>query len=175
MTSQCKLRISRTNWCDMTLHTHLKNIADDFEMDGMIYFPSIASTGRNPFSGHKHLTLEHCMHMSKFWMEVRQEFHAESLLWSGTKLLNSCDEELQQKIEEKTLQFGVKHKMGIVCFHVMINLIQSSSAPAMRAVTKKLETLQMTRFPVENVLTASSFIKGAIQQLGMNTLQDIIS
>ena len=70
-----------------------ENIADDFETDGMIYFPSIASTGRNLFSGHKHLTLENCMRMSKFWMEIGQEFHAESLLWSGTKLLNSCDEE----------------------------------------------------------------------------------
>ena len=56
----------------------------------------------------------------------------------------------------------------------MINLIQLSSAPAMRAVTKKLATLWVTDFPGENVLTASSFIKGAIQQLEMNTLQDII-
>ena len=106
------------------------------------------------------------MHMSKFWMEIGQEFHAESLLWSGTKLLNSCDEELRQKIEEKTLQFGVKHKTGIVYFHIMINLIQSSLAPVMRAVTKKLETLRITDFPGENVLTASSFIKGSNPAIG---------
>ena len=89
--------------------------------------------------------------------------------------MNSCDEELQQKIEEKTLQFGVKHKMGIVYFYTMINLIQSSSAPMMQVLTKKLETLMVTDFPGENVVTASSFVKGATQQLGLNAPQDIIS
>ena len=64
-------------------------------------------------------------------MGIRQPFHTESQLWSGTQLLNSCDEELRQKIEEKTLKFGVKRKTGIIYFYMMINIIQSSSAPVM--------------------------------------------
>ena len=36
-----------------------ENIADDFDTDGIVHFPSSGSTGRNPFSGHKYVSLEH--------------------------------------------------------------------------------------------------------------------
>jgi hypothetical protein len=105
---------------------------------------------------------------STFMMKRGQEFHVENLLWSGAKLLNSCDDKLRQKIEEQTIGWPVEHATGPVYFKVMIHLILASSAQSLRGLTLQLEKLTIKDIDGENVADYVSFARGAIEQLRNN-------
>lgn len=114
------------------------------------------------------VTLEVTKKMSIFLARRGQGYHAENLLWSGTKLLNSCDKTLREKIEEKTIGYPVECQTGPVHFKIMIDLILSSSDQSMRSLATRLETAKMSDYPGENVITASSFIRTAALMLSNN-------
>ena len=95
-------------------------------------------------------------------MRHGQRFHVENLLWSGTKILNNCEDSLRQKIEEMSLGYPVESLTGPVYFKIMIDLVISSSAGSLRALSKILETLSLKNFDGENVVKACSFIRGAV-------------
>ena len=52
------------------------------------------------FSSYGDVNLKVVMSVSQFHMFHGATYHAENLIWSGTNLLNSCKERLNQKIQE---------------------------------------------------------------------------
>ena len=73
-----------------------EKVANKFDWDdgGQYHYPSPSSTSYELLTNCKNLTLENVKHMSTFLSRRGQEFHVESLIWSGNKTLNSCEEEL---------------------------------------------------------------------------------
>jgi hypothetical protein len=92
----------------------------------------------------------------------------QNLLWSGTKLLNSCDDKLRRKIEEKTMNWLVLHSTGPVYFKVMMENILTSTPESMRGLTTIIQDTKLSDFDGENVTEFVSFARGAIEQLRNN-------
>ena len=62
----------------------------------------------NLFMMHSKVDLETVKHASEFVaLQGDANYLLQNLIWSGTKLLNSCDDKLWMKIEEKTLDWLV--------------------------------------------------------------------
>jgi hypothetical protein len=77
-------------------------------------WPTADATTINLFSAGKNVSDLVVKTASTFMMKRGQEFHVENLLWSGAKLLNSCDDKLRQKIEEQTIGLPVEYATGPV-------------------------------------------------------------
>jgi hypothetical protein len=120
------------------------------------------------FSHGSEVDLEIIKHASEYMSGCGQKWMLQNLLWSGTKPLNSCDDKLRQKIEEKTLGWSIEHSMGPVYFKIMLDNILVSSPKSMRGLTTILQDTMLTDFDGENVTEYVSFIRGAIEQLQNN-------
>ena len=79
-------------------------------------------------------------------MKFGPDCHKKNMFWTATKILNSCTEELREKIEEIVQGYPVKHRTG----------------------TRKLEDLKLGLFEGENVQSATSLIKEAVGLLSYN-------
>jgi hypothetical protein len=110
-------------------------IPSKFERQEEEDWPATDATTINLFTAGKNVSDLVVKTASTFMMKRGQEFHVENLLWSGEKLLNSCDDKLRQKIEEQTIGWLVEHATGPVYFKVMIHLILASSAQSLRGLT----------------------------------------
>ena len=96
------------------------------------------------------------------------DYLTQNCLWLGNAILNSCEDSLSQKIEEKALSWKQCHRTGPVYFKIMIDLIQSSTPKNMRDLISKLSSMKVSDFEYENVSCASSMIKLAIEMFMNN-------
>ena len=92
-------------------------------------------------------------------------WHPQNILWSGKKILNSCESNLRDKIVEAAEEVKMELRGGPVYLFLMNDLIMATSAKAMRGLTDKLTSLKLTAFDGENVLKAGSYLKGALTLL----------
>jgi hypothetical protein len=158
-----------------------KSTLQAFDMDDVFTIPSAFSTDENGddrpartarkldlFTSSQEVSLEVVKKASVYRATFGQDYHVQNLLWSGTKLLNSCDEKLRQKLLEQTSQWPVYHRSGPVYFKVMVQLILASSAQCLRGLIQQLESLKVTDFNGENVAAYVSFARGAIERLSNN-------
>jgi Zinc knuckle len=120
------------------------------------------------FTKHAEVSLETVKQASLFFSRYGQDFQVENLFWSGTKILNSCDDELRAKIEEQTIGYEAGHCTGPVYFKIMMNLVQASSKSSLRALTRKMEQLSVKDFDGESVVKFCSVMRGAVELLSNN-------
>jgi hypothetical protein len=78
------------------------------------FVPEMGSRPINLFTSLSDVDLETIKNASAFSTHYGQDFVLENLLWSGAKLLNSCEDKLRQKLEERTIGWAVEHTMGPV-------------------------------------------------------------
>ena len=118
---------------------------------------------------HSKVDLETVKHASKFVaLQNDANYLVQNLIWSGTKLLNSCNDKLQMKIEEKTLDWPVQHTTGPVYFKIMIDNILASTLESMCGLTTILQETKLSDYNGENITEYVSFTCGAIKQLRNN-------
>lgn len=132
------------------------------------YRPNADAEPINLFVHASKVDLELIKKASEYMSGYRQWWILQNLLWSGAKLLNSCNDKLRQKIEEKTLGWSVEHLTGPVYFKIMLENILASSPESMRGLTTTLQETKLTDFDGENVVEYMSFVHGAIEQLRNN-------
>ena len=132
------------------------------------YWPATGAGPIDLFANYGDADLTLVRQVSEFQMLRGQDYHAENLIWSGTKLLNSCEDRLRQKIEEQTKDFSLRHRTGPVYFKLMMCLIIASSSQALRAMAKRIEQLSLKEFKGENVIQAVSFLRTGISMLNDN-------
>jgi len=94
----------------------------------------------------------------------------QNLLQSGTKFLESCNEELLNKIKERTKSYAFMEKTGPVYFCVALEMIQSSAEAVLRTLTCALETISLKNIDGENVWTLTLILQGIADQLSSNNL-----
>ena len=132
------------------------------------YWPATGASPIDLFANYGDVDLKLVRQVSEFHMLRGATYHAENSIWSGTKLLNSCEERLRQKIEEQTKDFSLRHRTGPVYFKIMMGLIVASSSQALRAMAKRIENLSLKEFSGENVIQAVSFLRTGIGMLSDN-------
>jgi uncharacterized membrane protein YgcG len=144
-------------------------IASDYEMDADTnWIPAVGNRPINLFTSHQDVDLETVKRASSYSLHWGADFVVQNLLWSGAKLLNSCDDTLRQKLEEKTIGWAVHYTTGPVYFKLLMQNILASTPESLRGLTSVLETTTLTDFDGENVTQYVSFARGAIEQLRNN-------
>ena len=93
------------------------------------------------------------------WMQCYgPSYYVENMSWSKNMILNSCTDDLKNKILEDMEQWDEAEKTGPACFYLMMKHILSTSNEALRGVTANLEKLKLTDFDGENVKKACTFL-----------------
>ena len=139
--------------------------------------PSTNATKLDLFSDSNKASIELVQKANAYFLEFGANFHGENVIWSGEKILNSCDSELRDKLVESTRSWTVKFRGGPTYLKLLLGLILSTSEKSLRALTDKLQIIRITDFPGENASKAVSFIRGASLILTNNDAEpmDMIS
>jgi len=140
----------------------------DWNRDEDEYRPAIGASACDLLTSYADVDLETVKRGSEYFARRGQDYHAQNLLWSGTKFLNSCDDELRAKIEEQTLKFSVEHRTGPVYLWIATKLIMSSAASSLRSLINALTSIALTDFDGEDVTSFVSIVRGVLEQLSTN-------
>ena len=89
-------------------------------------------------------------------------WHPQNIAWSGKKILASCEDDLKEKVIEAAEKIPKEKRGGPVYLFLMSKLILATSEKAMRGLTDKISSLTLSNFDGENVLTAGSYLKAAM-------------
>lgn len=92
----------------------------------------------------------------------------ENCVWSGEKILNSCDGTLCDKLIESTHGWDTKFKGGSTYFKLLMGLIVATSKKSSYSLLNKIVQLKFTDFNGEDVNEDISFLKGATRILKDN-------
>jgi len=122
------------------------------------------------FSPTSRPTVDNVRKYSVYASTYGPDYMVQNLLWSGTKFLESCDDELLNKIKERTKSYAFMEKTGPVYFSVALEMIQSSAEAVLRTLTRALETISLKNIDGENVWTLTSILRGIADQLSSNNL-----
>lgn len=87
-----------------------------------------------------------------------KQYHIENAKWSGDKILNSCDEELQIKLKESVESTDEDLKSGQIYLFWLNKMIISTSEKVFRTLTDKLNTLRLKQIEGEDVQKAGGYI-----------------
>jgi hypothetical protein len=131
-------------------------------------WPVIGARQVNLFEDYEQLSLQQVKDASRWIMVYGEDYHVQNLVWSGTKLLNSCDDKMRQKLEEETMHLDTYHQTGLVYLKILLTLIQASSATSMRGLITNLQMISPVDFDGENIIEYVSFAHGAIEMLCNN-------
>ena len=134
-------------------------IASEYKIDGS--GPTTTATKIDLFHKIKDTELGIVKSANQYFMEYGQEYHGENCVWSGEKILNSCDSTLRDKLIESTRGWDVKHKGGPTYLKLLMGLIVATSEKSLRSLLDKIARLKLTDFDGEDVNKTVSFLRGA--------------
>ena len=135
-------------------------IASEYNSDGS--GPTKNAFPIDLFHNIKHTDLGLVKAASQYFMEYGDDFHGENVVWSGEKILNSCDSTLCDKLIESTRGWDTKHKGGPTYLKLLMGLIVATSEKSLRSLLDKVGKLKLSDFNGEDVNKAVSFLRGAI-------------
>ena len=98
---------------------------------------------------------------NKYFIEYGEDYHGENVIWSGEKILNSCDSTLRDKLIESTRGWDEQEKGGPTYLKLLMGLIVATSEKSLRSLLDKVTQLKLTDFNGEDVNKAVSFLRGA--------------
>lgn len=124
--------------------------------------PTSVATEIDLFRSVKSTSLSVVKLANQYFMEYGEDFHGENIVWSGEKILNSCDATLRDKLIESTRGWDEMHKGGPTYLKLLMNLIVATSEKSLRSLLDKVAKLKLTDFNGEDVNKAVSFLRGAL-------------
>jgi hypothetical protein len=133
------------------------------------YVPSPHAKAINLFTDSNVVSLITVRRATAYFTRFGTTYHGENILWSGEKILNSCDTSLRDKLVESTRDWPRADVGGPVYLKLLLSLVLSTSEKSLRTLMDKLGKLRITDFPGENVTQAVSFLRGAILILRDNS------
>jgi hypothetical protein len=101
---------------------------------------------KNLFDNYKDISLDNVIKSTRMYYEHgAEDYLVENIVWSGEKLLNSCEPELRDLILSKALFLPQKEVGGPVYFKIMMNIyteIKNSPPPSPR--TRRIEMAKLS-------------------------------
>lgn len=134
-------------------------IASGYKVDGS--GPLAVATSIDLFHDIREIDLGITKMANQYFIEYGEDYHGENVIWSGEKILNSCDSTLRDKLIESTRGWEAKHKGGPTYLKLLMGLIVATSEKSLRSLLDKVGTLKLTDFNGEDVNKAVSFLRGA--------------
>jgi hypothetical protein len=102
---------------------------------------------------------------NRFYSQYGQTYDVQNLMWSQELLENSSEDELRDRVMESLTQIPQAEQGGPLYYFIMINLISSSTAEAIRTLINRITTLKIRDIQGEDVSKAISRIRGALRLL----------
>jgi hypothetical protein len=155
----------------MTRMKELKKSLQENDMDDVFIIPKDFDDDGVPTSNEYvdildtiyGITIEQVTTASALYaLKSSASWHPQNIAWSGKKILASCEDDLKEKVIEAAEQIPKSLRGGPVYLYLMSKLILATSEKAMRGLTDKISSLQLSNFSGENVLTAGSYLKSAM-------------
>jgi hypothetical protein len=81
---------------------------------------------------------------------------SQNSIWSGTKFLNLCSDDLQGRIEEVSQGYETIHKTGPVHYKLAMSMIMTVMPESIRVIDQALQQLKVSDFDGENVVEFST-------------------
>ena len=134
-------------------------IASDYHTDGS--GPKSSATSIDLFHNIRDTDMNLVKLANQYFMEYGQDYHGENVVWSGEKILNSCDETLRDKLIESTRGWDSKYKGGPTYLKILMGLIVATSEKSLHSLLDKVAKLKLSDFDGEDVNKVVSFLCGA--------------
>ena len=107
---------------------------------------------------------------NRIWSEGTSErLHAQNIAWTQELLLGSCDASLRHDIESRLTDIPDNEQGGPLIYHMIMNMLISSSHEANRAVIRKLESISVTDFPGENMQGFTASFNNVVSRLSLTS------
>jgi hypothetical protein len=133
-----------------------------------IWIPAPGAQSIDLFKRYNKVDLETVKHFSQFVALRGPRFMSQNLIWSGTKFLNSCSDDLRGKIEEATQGFPTTNKTGPVYFKIAMSMIMTVNAESIRVIDQALRQVKLSDFDGENVVEYNSTFRSLYVMLRNN-------
>jgi hypothetical protein len=150
----------------LDVFTTIPSAFTDWVHDGKtVKVPSADATVKSLFSKLTRPTLEAVRQHGKWVQQMCPMFMVENLMWSATKLKNSCDDELWHRIKEEAELFPESERTGPVLFCIALELIESKADEMIESLCYVLKNIKLSDIPGEKVSTLVSILKECTEQL----------
>jgi len=133
-----------------------------FDAHGM---PDELVSPRNLFDAFVDISLEQVKANVRFFNECGESYHVQNNAWSAAKIANSVSDTLKDLLLDKTSAMPPCDRGGPTSFKLIMDLITTTSEPALRKLIGQLGKLTLQDFDGENVTTACGWIRGVINIL----------
>jgi len=121
---------------------------------------------KNLFTHYVDISLADVRANTKFFNQRGEEYHLQNIQWSAVKILNSVSDNLKDQLSDKINSLpDVSEKGGPTSFKLLMDLITTTSEPALRTLITKFEKLTLQDFDGEDVTMACGWIRGVINVL----------
>eukprot|EP00957_Ditylum_brightwellii_P014405 1084312-Ditylum_brightwellii.AAC.1 len=107
---------------------------------------------------YKILKLEPVKQHCKYLNTLGSPYVVQSLQWSHTSLINSCEEELQNHLKNKLRVVPPMHQGGLTVLKLMMDAIFSMMDQALRALVDWITNMKVTEYTGENIAIITGFI-----------------
>jgi hypothetical protein len=84
--------------------------------------PSSSAVPIKLFSESNTVDMETGKRANAYFLKFGTEYHGENVVWSGQKILNSCDQALRDKLVESTRGWALEHQGGPTYLKLLLGL-----------------------------------------------------
>jgi hypothetical protein len=152
---------------ELTKHLTHFDMVDGFEQ---VLLPTSANDKRvvlmrSLLANYSTMTVNECRTSVEHYRLYGQGYHLHNLDWSQEMLERSCEDDLRNKILEKSMDIPAIQMGGHTFLTLIMHEVTSTTEDSIRALTSRITNMKLTNFKGEDVTKAASQLRGAIAAL----------
>jgi hypothetical protein len=152
---------------ELTKHLTRFDMVDVFER---VLLPTSANykgtlSMRSLLANYSTMTVNECRASVEHYRLYGQGYHLQNLDWSQEMLERSCEDDLRNKILEKSMDIPAILMGGPAFFTLIIHAVTSTKEDSIRALTSRITNMKLTNFKGEDMTKAAIQLRGAIAAL----------
>jgi hypothetical protein len=117
---------------------------------------------RSLLTNYSTMTVNECRASMEKYRLYGQAYHLQNLFWSQETLERSCEDDLQNKILEKSRDIPSIQMGGPTFLALIMHEVTSTTEDSIHALTSRTTNMKLTNFKGEDVTKAASQLRGAI-------------
>lgn len=99
---------------------------------------------------------------NRYYNQYGTEATVENLAWSADRILDTCDDNLHDKVREGLVGVPPLESGGPLILKLMFDVVMDVDDAALRVVTEGIQKIRTKDLPGENVDTLVSYLKGSL-------------
>jgi hypothetical protein len=111
------------------------------------------------------MTVNECHASVEHYRLYGQAYHLQNINWSQEMLEQSCEDDLWNKILEKSMDIPTIQMGGPTFLALFMHEVMSTTEDSIRVLTSQITNMKLTNFKGEDMTKAASQLRGAIAAL----------